>query len=606
MKTQQVQRKQLFKKIRKGDEIHIQVDSCKKPPYDQFKIVCHACKRNEACTFVNLRGFKKVNDQLLYGPYFPSTRTPTLKYKSRRFNTMPYSPRANIYALKKIRPTLQRCLQRQLDVLLHGSNKPIQRKHTKGYSHTCDSCSTNFFIHYYICAFCAIEICMDCYEALKNTLYGYHNGRVFNGKEHSQSEFVLFSKLSEKSITLLLKSPKPIQSTDVLTNTELINPIEVRKSELDQLKSAKSRRALDPRNLKSPMLPSQMNKTNEPNEPNEPELNRVPPILDKSQDYMNLPASQVSLEVFQKYWQTHCPALVTNSTIESKFEWTPQMFRSVCGADRLQATDFDNTVYELEAKSYFKAFSNRKRRRSLCESLGSSEVLKVKDWPPNQDLAKKLPGLYEDFMRTVPAPEYCSATGYLNLANRLPEEYVPPDLGPKLFISYGSDMKGKTGKTNLHCDITDAVNVMYYADDDTVNEKPQAPAVWHIFPYNSLRILKRYIRRYKKCNDLHPIFDHAFYLTAHDLQRLDEKYNVVPYTIYQNVGDTVFIPAGCAHQVTNYSNSIKCAFDFLSPENVERSLYISKQLRKLNKRDALQLQTTLAYAWLSLKKDSET
>lgn len=398
-----------------------------------------------------------------------------------------------------------------------------------------------------------------------------------------------------------LKAPKSRQSEiDSTIKPKLVNRLKVEKIELKKSEAIEFRRVMKPkkeRSVAEPLLFSASDK---------PKLNRLPPSIDKSQDYMNLPASQVNLKVFQEYWQTHRPALITNSTSKSKFEWTPQMFQSVCGTDSLQATDFDNKVYELKAESYFSAFSNRKRRQTLCESLGSSEVLKVKDWPPNQDLKNKLPGLYEDFMRTVPAPEYCSATGYLNLANRLPEEYVPPDLGPKLFISYGSDLKGKTGKTNLHCDITDAVNVMYYADDDTVNEKPKSPAVWHIFPYDSLKILKRFIRRYKKCNDLHPIFDHAFYLTAHDLQLLEKKFKLVPYTIYQHVGDTVFIPAGCAHQVTNYSNSIKCAFDFLSPENVEGSLFISKQLRKLNKRDALQIQTTLAYAWLSLKADSET
>lgn len=206
MKAIEVQRKLPFKKIQKTDEIHIQTESCKSPPYSQFKSMCQECKRNGSCTFKNLRGFKVVDTQLLYGPYFTSTSTPDLKYKSKRFNTKPYSRKANTYALKKIRRTLQGTLQRQLDVLLHGSNKPIQRKHTKGYSHTCDTCSTSFFIHYYICAFCAIEICIDCYEALENTLYGYHNGRVFNGKEHSRSEFVLFSKVSEKSMTQLIGS----------------------------------------------------------------------------------------------------------------------------------------------------------------------------------------------------------------------------------------------------------------------------------------------------------------------------------------------------------------------------------------------------------------
>lgn len=320
-------------------------------------------------------------------------------------------------------------------------------------------------------------------------------------------------------------------------------------------------------------------------------------------EFLMIEASNLTLEIFQQEWQTHRPIQVTHSTSNSQFEWTPTMFSKLCGSDMIQATDHDHTVYELQAKDYFNAFSDRKRRQRLCNKLGSSQVLKVKDWPQTQDLQNKIPGLYDDFMRTVPAPEYCSASGYLNLANRLPEEYLPPDLGPKMFISYGSDTQGKTGETNLHCDITDAVNVMYYADDHTNMEKPKSASIWHIFPHHQLDLIQAYIKKYKDCQNLHPIFDHAFYLTENDLDQLKKEFGVIPFTIYQNPGDAVFIPAGCAHQVLNCSNSIKCAFDFLSPENVDSSLYISTELRKLHKSDALQVQTTLAFSWVSLRSD---
>ncbi|KAI7890888.1 uncharacterized protein EV154DRAFT_551914 [Mucor mucedo] len=148
--------------------------------------------------------------------------------------------------------------------------------------------------------------------------------------------------------------------------------------------------------------------------------------------------------------------------------------------------------FELNGEDYFNAFSDRKRRQRLYGKLGSSEVLKVKDWPQTHNLL----GLYDDFMRTAPAPEYCSASGYLNLANRLPEEYLPFDFGPKMFISYVSDNHSKTGKTNLQCDITGQ--------------------------------LQEYIRKYKDCDRLHPIFDHAFYMTEQDIERLEAEYGVVP------------------------------------------------------------------------------
>ena len=56
----------------------------------------------------------------------------------------------------------------------------------------------------------------------------------------------------------------------------------------------------------------------------------------------------------------------------------------------------------------------------------------------------------------------------LNLAKYFPSQFVPPDLGPKMYNAYGrhAAWQGmdpntkKGGHTNLHCDVADAVNVM--------------------------------------------------------------------------------------------------------------------------------------------------
>ncbi|KAG2229914.1 hypothetical protein INT48_008295 [Thamnidium elegans] len=329
----------------------------------------------------------------------------------------------------------------------------------------------------------------------------------------------------------------------------------------------------------------------------------TPALSQPAARMLHISASALTPESFRAHWQTHQPAMISESTTGSIISWTPEVFETLCANETLEATDIDRRTFEVSGKDYFAAFSDRVKRKELCSALGSTEVLKIKDLPPNKSLKDKYPGLYQDFMKTLVTPEYCTADGYFNLANRLPEEYLPPDLGPKLFISYGSDEGGNTGRTNLHCDMTDAVNVMYYADNNTSKAVPVASALWHIFPYESFEKVGSYIAGHKEIGSLHPILDHAFYLGQDDLKALEQEYNVVPFTLYQNPGDTVYIPAGCAHQVTNYSNSIKCAYDFISPENVDRSVYISECFRSLKREDKLQLPTTLAFAWTSLKSD---
>lgn len=70
-------------------------------------------------------------------------------------------------------------------------------------------------------------------------------------------------------------------------------------------------------------------------------------------------------------------------------------------------------------------------------------------------------------MTALPLKDYTQRDGKLNLAARLPVCFVRPDLGPKMYSAYGNAGKPSTGKpimstTNLHLDVSDAVNVMVF------------------------------------------------------------------------------------------------------------------------------------------------
>ena len=106
----------------------------------------------------------------------------------------------------------------------------------------------------------------------------------------------------------------------------------------------------------------------------------------------------------------------------------------------------------------------------LRDRYGRTRILKLKDWPPGDDFADLLPRRFADLMRALPFPEYTHRSGSLNLASRLPEHFVRPDLGPKMYVAYGAALNPDVGSTNLHLDMSDAVNVMTYVGiptDDT-------------------------------------------------------------------------------------------------------------------------------------------
>lgn len=80
---------------------------------------------------------------------------------------------------------------------------------------------------------------------------------------------------------------------------------------------------------------------------------------------------------------------------------------------------------------------------SLQERIASTECgskpacLKLKDWPPSDDFNDVLPQRCKDILNNLPIKQYTGRQGELNLAGHLPEFFVRPDLGPKLYNAYG-------------------------------------------------------------------------------------------------------------------------------------------------------------------------
>jgi hypothetical protein len=122
-----------------------------------------------------------------------------------------------------------------------------------------------------------------------------------------------------------------------------------------------------------------------------------------------------------------------------------------------------------------------------------------------------------------------------------------PIVGPKMYNANRSKPGNQhCGSTNLHMDLTDAVNVMVWAA-----QKDGSPgyAVWHIFTSAVSDTLRKFLREEGSTGPGDPIHSQTVYLTPTMLQSLATNYQVRPYTIYQHPGEAVYIPAGCAHQV---------------------------------------------------------
>lgn len=296
-----------------------------------------------------------------------------------------------------------------------------------------------------------------------------------------------------------------------------------------------------------------------------------------------------NLNFFQEQWKRGQPVLtrgVGNNLCPSL--WHPSSFSRDFGS---QNNDLINCVTgevisDQPMYKFWDGFENASVR--LCDKQGQPMLLKLKDWPSSADFAETLPDRFQDLMNCLPLKEYTLRNGKFNLAARLPECFVPPDLGPKMYTAYGNagTEHKKVGTTNLHLDMSDAVNVMVYVAitkncqkydydwhvrkasqvieeagcDDLTKRRVfvhgEIPgALWHIYHASDadsirdllIKVAVEHGDSLEQCSD--PIHDQSHYLDEYLRDRLYKEYGVKGYAIVQCYGDAIFIPAGAPHQV---------------------------------------------------------
>ncbi|KAK4277566.1 hypothetical protein QN277_015545 [Acacia crassicarpa] len=150
-----------------------------------------------------------------------------------------------------------------------------------------------------------------------------------------------------------------------------------------------------------------------------------------------------------------------------------------------------------------------------------------------------------------------------------------------------------------------------FLENDVVSDAQYGSAVWDIFRRQDVpkltEYLKKHCREFRHVDNLpvksiiHPIHDQTLYLNERHKKQLKEEFGIEPWTFEQFLGEAVFIPAGCPHQVRNRQSCIKVALDFVSPENVQECFRLTDEFRLLpknhrSKEDKLEIKKMALYA----------
>jgi len=343
------------------------------------------------------------------------------------------------------------------------------------------------------------------------------------------------------------------------------------------------------------------------------------------------PDNPENAKMFQDQWKRGQPVLVGNvHKVLTKGIWNPEAFCGEFGHIKNDLVNCRNghIMHALPMTSFWEGFANMGKR--MVDKFNTPLVLKLKDWPPTEDFAELMPQRFGDLMRVLPMAAYTHRDGILNLAGRLPDFCVKPDLGPKMYNAYGMARYPQCGTTNLHLDMSDAVNVMVYigkaGEEETIYKTIEEAgvdvmtkrrleagredgsalpgALWHIFDACDADAIRDLLDKVAQEigepieADHDPIHDQAWYLDAVLRDRLHKEYGVTGYAIVQCLGDSVFIPAGAPHQVLNLNSCIKAAEDFVSPEHVSHCFRLTQEFRHLsethtNHEDKLQVKNII-------------
>lgn len=200
-----------------------------------------------------------------------------------------------------------------------------------------------------------------------------------------------------------------------------------------------------------------------------------PAALDEGFDghpFFRIDSADLTEALFDRMWEEGTPIVIDNAGKGMTQEWTPQGFKDrfgdehccKCLLQRIDVAKPSRSEYvsaasldifdcqaEIAEDSTIRDFYNLFDK---TDNDGDHKVFKLKDWPWNTEFKEHCPELYDDFLQSLPVPDYTRRDGITNISAfvsapssavslhyvdsngyliQFPTNTTPPDIGPKLY-----------------------------------------------------------------------------------------------------------------------------------------------------------------------------
>ncbi|XP_063276110.1 lysine-specific demethylase hairless isoform X2 [Prinia subflava] len=305
--------------------------------------------------------------------------------------------------------------------------------------------------------------------------------------------------------------------------------------------------------------------------------------------WLHDPGHASNYKLFQEHWRQGQPVLV--SGLQKRLEgrlWAPESFQRSGEEEEVEAVNLrvPRSRVRMSSREFWDGFAAS--TASPQHEQGSGDLLKLESAFGDTELSRAT-----NLRASLPLPEYCGASGRLNLATYLRGQRGRRWLRPRLRVAYGVRPQERNfGTKNLTVEAADSISVLAHAEpaprepllpgdvdelDAPLRERLRGGggpgALWHIFRAEDAGRIRDFLRKASQ----EPGQEGAAsaeppgrYLDPALRRRLRDECGVSGWSLLQLPGDAVLVPAGAPHQVQSLSGTISVEQQFLSPESAVR------------------------------------